>query len=133
MGSKKFSSAGIPALEREWTEDELRAIESIPIARGSGNVFTDLGYANAGEHQLKVQLVAVISRLMKHKNLTQVELTQMVGLDQPKVSKLLRGQVRDFSLERLLGIVNRLGRDVRVYIDAQERPAAEARTLLIEA
>lgn len=44
----------------------------------------------------------------------------------------MRGQGRDFSLERLPGIVNRLGRDVKVYIDAQERPAAEARTLLME-
>lgn len=133
MGSKKFSSVGIPALEREWTEDEMRAVASIPIERGSGNVFLDLGYVNAVEHQLKAQIVEVISRLMREKNLTQAELAQMIGLDQPKVSKLLRGQTRDFSMERLLGIVNRLGRDVKVYIDSEERPATEAHTLLIVA
>jgi predicted XRE-type DNA-binding protein len=95
------------------------------ITYGSGNVFADLGFANAEEHLAKAKLVHAISLAVKTRNLTQAEAAQLLGVDQPKVSKLLRGQFRGFSSDRLLHMLNQLGQDVMITIVSS--PTAENR------
>jgi predicted XRE-type DNA-binding protein len=86
---------------------------------GSGNVFADLGLPHAEEHLLKAQLVHKISGLMKQRGLKQVEAAALFGVKQPDVSKMLRGDFRQFSVERLLRFLVALGQDVEIVV----RPA----------
>lgn len=90
------------------------------VTPSSGNVFTDLGLPNAEEHALKSQLAIQIRRLIEDKDWTQAQAAEIIGLDQPKVSLLLRGRLAGFSVDRLLTIINRLGHNVEVRISQQE-------------
>ncbi len=84
---------------------------------GSGNVFKDLGLPNAEEHLVKAQLVFKIDTIMKKRRLKQVEAAELFGVRQPDVSKLLRGDFRQFSVERLLRFLVALDQDVRIVIE----------------
>lgn len=98
--------------------------------RSSGNVFTDLDLPDADERMLKTQLAVQIRRFIEQKGWTQTEAAEAVGLDQPKVSHLLRGRLAGFSVDRLLSILNRLGHSVEVRISAEEYDPDEAQTLV---
>jgi predicted XRE-type DNA-binding protein len=76
---------------------------------GSGNVFADLGLPDAEEHLIKAQLVYKIDTLMKERKLKQVEAAQLLGVKQPDISKMLHGDFRQFSVERLLRFLIALG------------------------
>jgi predicted XRE-type DNA-binding protein len=97
---------------------------------GSGNVFADLDLPDADERMLKAQLAIQIRRFIEAKGWTQTEAAEAVGLDQPKVSHLLRGRLAGFSVDRLLSILNRLGHSVEVRISAEEYDPEEAQTLV---
>ncbi len=86
------------------------------IERGSGNVFADLGLQNADAHLLKAELVTQIDRIIRRRGLTQVEAAKQLGLAQPDVSRLLRGEFREYSMERLLRFLTALGRDIQIVI-----------------
>ena len=86
------------------------------IERGSGNVFADLGRPGADAHLLKAELVGRIDALVRRRGITQTEAGRLLGLTQPDVSRLLRGDFREYSLERLLRLLNALGRDVDIVI-----------------
>lgn len=94
---------------------------------GSGNVFADIGVPNADEHLVKAQLVYKIDTLMKARGLKQVEAADLFGVKQPDVSKMLRGDFRQFSVERLLRFLVALGQDVEIIVkpphDKQQPPA----------
>ena len=105
--------------------------DAVPITESSGNVFADLGLPNPEEDLLKAQLLGQIQRFMRQKKLTQAELAVLVGLDQPKVSRLLRGRLADFSVERLLTVLNRLGHRVEVHISSEEVVPEAAQTLVL--
>jgi predicted XRE-type DNA-binding protein len=84
--------------------------------QSSGNVFADLGVPNADEHFVKAQLVFKIDRIMKARRLKQVEAARLFGVRQPDVSKMLRGEFRQFSVERLLRFLVALGQDVEIVV-----------------
>jgi predicted XRE-type DNA-binding protein len=86
--------------------------QKIPVQESSNNVFADLDLPNSEEMLIKAKLVRQISEIITRKNLTQVEAAHLLGIDQPKVSTLLRGKLSGFSLERLLRFINMLGQDV---------------------
>lgn len=92
------------------------ATENVQIERGSGNVFADLRLPDADGHLLKAELVARIDRIIRSRGLKQVEAARVLKLAQPDVSRLLRGDFRQFSIERLLRLLNALGRDVEIVI-----------------
>ncbi len=85
-------------------------------ATGTGNVFRDLGVPNAEEHLVKAQLVFKIDTLMKERKLKQVEAAKLFGIRQPDVSKMLRGEFRQFSVERLLRFLVALDQDVEIMV-----------------
>ena len=85
-------------------------------AIGSRNVFKDIGVRNAEEHLVKAQLVSKIDAIMKQRRLKQVEAADLFGVRQPDVSKLLRGEFRQFSVERLLRFLVALDQDVEIVI-----------------
>lgn len=86
---------------------------------GSGNVFKDLGVPNADEHLVKAQLVFKIDGIMKGRRLTQVQAAALFGVRQPDVSMMLRGEFRQFSVERLLRFLVALGQDVEIVVRPQ--------------
>ena len=83
---------------------------------GSWNVFKDLGVPNAEEHLVKAQLVFKIDSLMKDRGLKQIEAADLFGIKQPDVSKMLRGEFRQFSVERLLRFLIALNQDVEIVV-----------------
>ena len=98
------------------------------IEAGSGNVFADLGFKDAEELLLKAKLATKIAQLIEKKGLTQAQTAERIALDQPKVSRLLRGQLSGFSADRLFAILNRLGHSVEVRISARERSPDKSHT-----
>ena len=81
---------------------------------GSGNVFKDIGVPNAEEHLVKAQLVFKIDAIMKCRRLKQKEAADLFGIRQPDISKMLRGEFRQFSVERLLRFLVKLDQDVEL-------------------
>lgn len=90
--------------------------QNMKIERGGGNVFADLGLPDADTHLLKAELVTRIDRIIRQRGLKQVEAAKLMGLSQPDVSRLMRGDFQEYSLERLLRLLTRLGRDVDITI-----------------
>ena len=87
---------------------------------GSRNVYRDLGYPDAEEMLVKAQLASKISELITECAYTQSEAAKLLGLPQPKLSKLLRGQFRGISERKLMDCLTRLGSDVEIVVS---RPA----------
>lgn len=98
------------------------------IETSSGNVFADLGFQDAEERLLKAKLATKIALLIEKKGWTQAQTAERTALDQPKVSRLLRGQLSGFSADRLFAILNRLGHSVEVRISAKERAPEKSHT-----
>ena len=90
---------------------------------GSGNVFRDLGLKNSEELLAKARLASRIIDIIQERRLTQVAAAKLLGVDQPKVSLVFRGQLDQFSIERLMRFVNALGHDLRITVE----PAARRR------
>ena len=98
------------------------------VEMSSGNVFADLGSQDAEERLLKAKLATKIAQLIEKKGWTQAQTAQRTALDQPKVSRLLRGQLSGFSADRLFAVLNRLGHSVEVRISAKERSPEKSHT-----
>lgn len=98
----------------------------IPVEESSGNVFADLGYPNAEEALTKSRLAQRIAEILKRKRLTQAQAAELLGIDQPKVSKLLRGKLREFSTDRLFRFLNALDQDVEIVVKRKPRSRRQA-------
>jgi predicted XRE-type DNA-binding protein len=105
--------------------------KKINVTVSSGNVFEDLGLPGAEERLLKAQLASQIQRFVEQKGMTQSEIAPLLGLDQPKVSNLMCGRLGSFSVERLFGILNRLGHNIEVRISKKEYRPEEAQTIVV--
>ncbi|HXM22283.1 MAG TPA: helix-turn-helix transcriptional regulator [Terriglobales bacterium] len=96
---------------------------------GGRNVFKDIGVPNAEEHLIKAQLVFKIDTIIKDRGLKQVEAADLFGVRQPDVSKMLRGEFRQFSVERLLRFLVALDQDVEIVVkphrDRNNAPALQ--------
>ena len=113
------------------SKHRTKAIRGIKIHEGSGNVYADLGYRDADEMLVKATLVRKISEIVRSKGLTQVDTAKILGLTQPKVSALLRGQFRGISERKLIDCLTSLGRDVEIVVkDAPRRRAGGKLTVV---
>ena len=98
----------------------------IGVRESSGNVFADLGLPEPGEALAKAELARQIGEIMKRRGLSQVEAAQLLGLDQPKVSALMRGRLAGFSTDRLLRCLRALDCDVEIIIKRKPRSRRRA-------
>ena len=103
------------------------------IKRGGKNVFADLGYADPETHLLKAGLVTRLREIISESKLTQVEAAERMGLSQPDVSRLVRGQFRDVSVERLIRMLTKLGYDVDIVVRSHGQPKAKGDTIHLQA
>ena len=83
---------------------------------GSHNVFQDIGVPNAEEHLVKAQLVFKIDTILKRRGMKQADAAELLGVRQPDISKMLRGEFRQFSVERLLRFLVALNQDVEIVV-----------------
>ena len=89
-------------------------IEKLELEVGSGNVFADLGLEDAPELKLKAAIVSQINSIVHHRHLSQKQAATILGVPQPKISALQNGKLHGFSLEKLLGFMVRLDRNVEI-------------------
>jgi predicted XRE-type DNA-binding protein len=90
--------------------------EQIEVHQGSGNVFADLGLPDAEELLVKAATASRLIDLINGLGMTQAQVAEVLDIDQPKVSALLRGHLRGFSLERLLHFLMALDQDVDIVV-----------------
>lgn len=91
------------------------------IVGGGKSVCDEIGIPMSPIDMLKVNLAAFVSRIVQDKGMTQAEAADVLGIDQPKVSKLLRGRLAEFSVERLIGFVLALGQPIDLSIGSDKK------------
>ncbi|HYH17137.1 MAG TPA: helix-turn-helix transcriptional regulator [Azospirillum sp.] len=94
------------------------------FTEGSGNVFADIGVADPDTALVKAKMIVELKRIVGERGLTQDQLAQLVGVDQPTVSKVLRGRLSSITLDRLIRWLTLLGCNVEITLG--EPPAGEA-------
>ena len=92
---------------------------------GSGNVYEDLGYKDSDGMARKSALVHRIDAIIRDRGMTQTQAAEVLGVDQSDLSKILRGQFRSISLEKIFSMLIRLGEDVTINV--HPKPLGEAR------
>lgn len=106
-------------------------VDEIDYTVSSGNVFADLGVADPSEALAKAELARRISTIIARRRLTQAAAAELLGIDQPKVSALMRGKLTGFSIERLFKFLNALDRDVEIRIKPRPRTRTSARVRVV--
>lgn len=96
---------------------------SVQVEPSSGNVFADLGIPHPDLALAKAELVQRIRDLIVERKLTQARAGELLGLDQPKVSALVRGGVGGYSIDRLFRFLNALGQQVEIRVWPTGAPA----------
>ncbi|MFK0731936.1 MAG: helix-turn-helix transcriptional regulator [Gloeotrichia echinulata IR180] len=102
--------------------------DEINVQASSGNVFGDIGLTNPDELLVKAELALQISKIISQQNLTQVEAAQLLGVDQPKISALMKGKLSGFSTELLFRFLNALGCDVEIVVKVKPQSRIQAQT-----
>ena len=101
------------------------------IERGSTNVYADLGIADAEEMLVKAQLATKIGEIIKQRKLTQIQAAELLGISQPKLSNMLRGQFRGVSEAKMMECLTRMGRDVQIVVKAAKRSRANGQVSVV--
>ncbi len=101
--------------------------------RSSGNVFRDLGVSHPEEALAKAELAARIAEIVERRKLTQAAAAGVLGVDQPKVSALMRGRLTGFSTDRLLRFLLALGSDVEIVVREKPKGRAKGRVTVVAA
>ena len=103
------------------------------ITKSSGNVFADLGLADADERQTKVRLAVAINHVLERRRLSQAKAAQLLGVNQPKVSALSKYRLEGFSVERLLRFLTSLDQDIEIIIRHKPRTRRAGRVVVTAA
>ena len=98
---------------------KTRLVQGVEVHHGSCNVFADLGLADSEKLKIKTGLVMEIRKAMRSLGLTQQEAAKRMGISQPKVSDMMRGDFTNLSERKLMDCLTRLGYDIEIKV----RPA----------
>lgn len=104
-----------------------RAVKSIDAEMSSGNVFADLGLRDAEKLKIKSGLVIQIIKAVRRLGLSQEEAGRRMGLPQPKVSGLFRGDFANVSERKLMNCLNRLGYDIEIKVKPSAKRVGHVR------
>lgn len=91
------------------------------VEHGSVNVYADLGIGEAEEMLVKARLATKIGEIIKQRKLTQIQAAELLGIPQPKLSNMLRGQFRGISETKMIECLTRLGRNVEIVVKVASR------------
>jgi predicted XRE-type DNA-binding protein len=105
----------------------MNRTDDCTIVESSGNVFADLGLPNPQERQLKARLASKIYDEIEARGWTQAEAAETLSLSQPDVSRLTRGLLKGFSIDRLMALLVTLDYRVSIHIEGKNRPAEDIR------
>ena len=105
--------------------------DEIKVRSSSGNIFADIGLPNYSELLIKAELVRQISKLIAVRKLTKIEAAKCLGIDQSKITDLLRGKLYEFSIDRLFRFLNALGSDVEIRVISKPESDAQAKTRVV--
>lgn len=103
------------------------------ITPSTGNVFEDLGQPDADDRLAKAELARQIGAIIQERGMTQTVAARVLEIDQPKVSALLAGHLRGFSLERLARFLTLLGRDVQIVVRETSSSSSTGRLTVVSA
>lgn len=102
-----------------------RKKESRPKSKlSSGNVYEDMGYPEPKKAKIKLDLAMRIGEFIKRRKLTQIQAAEVMGIDQPRVSKIVRGLLADFSIEALVYFLVALGCNVEIKLTPSRKTPA---------
>jgi len=101
---------------------EKRIIDGVEVVRSSGNLYADLGLADAEKLKIKTGLVIEIRKAMRRLGLTQQAAAKRMGIAQPKVSGMMRGDFSNLSERKLMDCLNRLGYDIEIKVKPTSEP-----------
>ena len=90
--------------------------EELELIRGSGNVYRDLGWPDAEVRQMRVNLAAEIIRELRERRLSQRKAAELTGLAQPDISRIKNADLKGFTLDRLVTVLNRLNRQIELRV-----------------
>jgi predicted XRE-type DNA-binding protein len=93
-----------------------RIVDGVEVHRSSGNVFADLGLPDAEKLKIKTGLVIEIRKAIHKLGLTQQEAAKRMGITQPKVSDMMRGDMANLSERKLMDCLTRLGYDIEIKV-----------------
>jgi predicted XRE-type DNA-binding protein len=109
---------------------KTRVVNGVEVEVSSGNVFADLGLPNADKLKVKSDLVIEITRAIRRLGLTQEAAAQRMGLTQPKVSSIVRGDFANVSERKLMECLTRLGYDIEIAVRPSKRRTGQLRVAL---
>ena len=98
--------------------------DSTEFTKSSGNVFADMGLSDAEELLTRAKLGAAVRNILKHRNLKQQEIAQLLNIKQPEVSNIMQGKYHLFSEARLFGFLNRLEKKITIQISDRDHNEA---------
>ncbi|MCX7155752.1 MAG: helix-turn-helix transcriptional regulator [Rhodocyclales bacterium] len=101
------------------------------IEKGSTNVYADLGFENAEEMLVKARLATKIGEIIRRRKLTQAQAAELLGIPQPKLSNMLRGQFRGISETKMIECLTRLGRNVEIVVKSASRSKAAGQVSVV--
>src|SRR5229473_1396282 len=93
----------------------------VKVEVGGINIFADLGLPDADTHFLKAQIVSEIYRLAKERKLIQAQAGKLMGISQPEVSRMFKGNFREYSIDRLMGFLTAFDRDVEIVVHPRKK------------
>ena len=99
----------------------------VKVEVGSGNIFADLGLPDADTHFIKAQIVSEIYRLANERGLTQAGAGKRMGISQPEVSRMFKGNFREYSIDRLMGFLTSFDRDVEIVVRPHKKTGKAGR------
>jgi predicted XRE-type DNA-binding protein len=108
--------------------NKTQSTDEIEFEMSSGNVFADIGIENPEEELTKAKLAWEIEQIIKKEKLTQAEAAKLMGINQPKVSALIRRKLDGFSVERLIQFLNKLGQDIDIVV--RPKPSSRKQAII---
>jgi predicted XRE-type DNA-binding protein len=118
------------AHEKGKADMSTRTKKPVASERSSGNVFADLGLPHPQQELLKARLTLQIYRLIKERGLTQAQAGEILGIQQPRVSALMRNRASAFSIERLMDFLTALGQDVEITVRPTRKEHGEVSVMV---
>lgn len=110
-----------------------QVVDGVEVQRSSGNVYADLGLPDAEKLKIKTGLVIEIRKAMRRLDLTQQAAAKRMGITQPKVSDMMRGDFTNLSERKLMDCLNRLGYDIEIRVKPASNPVGHLILALAEA
>jgi len=109
---------------------KTRIVDGIEVQRSSGNVYADLDLPDADKLKIKTGLVIEIRHAMRRLGLTQQAAAKRMGITQPKVSDMMRGDFTNLSERKLMDCLNRLGYDIEIRVKPATEPVGHLKIAL---